>query len=286
MKILILGGNRFFGKKLAHTMVKQGHYVTLLNRGKMDDGLGNQVQRIQVDRKNTQQLKEKIGHSTWDLIYDQICFEAPDAQAAIEIFKNKTDHYIFTSSQSVYDAGPHLKENLFSPEEYSFVKVASASTHYAEAKKQCEAVFAKSMLPNISIVRFPIVLGQDDYTQRLNFHIQSVKAEKPIYFPNKNAKISFINSDDAAASLEFIGRHSPCGTINVCAPHPIDLDELMKEIEKSTQKKVIYADTPIESQHSPFGIEKDWWMNTDKLKKLGFEASPISHWLPQLIRPK
>ena len=36
--------------------------------------------------------------------------------------------------------------------------------------------------------------------------------------------------------------------------------------------------------HSPYGINKDWYMSCEKLHKLGLKASEITEWLPKLLK--
>jgi nucleoside-diphosphate-sugar epimerase len=160
MKILILGGNRFFGKKLANRLIEDGHTITLLNRQSRDDGFGNRVSRIKCDRTNAADLKNQITEN-YDVIYDQICYEPKDARAAVDIFAKRTPLYIFTSSQSVYGAGAFLPESAFDPVTYEFT---TDSTDYAEAKRQCESVFFHQSKLKVTAIRFPIVCGHDDYT--------------------------------------------------------------------------------------------------------------------------
>jgi nucleoside-diphosphate-sugar epimerase len=68
-----------------------------------------------------------------------------------------------TSSQSVYDSGPHLQESAFDPYTYQFAAVADETKDYQEAKRQAEAVFAKVKDFPVTFLRAPIVLGEDDY---------------------------------------------------------------------------------------------------------------------------
>ena len=141
MKILVIGGNRFFGKKLTRNLITSGHEVTLLNRGSIDDGFGDQIQRIKCDRSDATALRNALGNSTWDLVYDQVCFDAKEAKSVIEIFTDQTSHYIFTSTQSVYGPGRMLTENDFDPFTYQYTEIVDRNQSYAEAKRQCEVVF-------------------------------------------------------------------------------------------------------------------------------------------------
>lgn len=74
MNILILGGNRFFGLHLAKQLLHEGHQITLLNRGQGDDGLGHQIERIQVDRRERKKLEKAVDGKKWDIVFDQICY--------------------------------------------------------------------------------------------------------------------------------------------------------------------------------------------------------------------
>lgn len=74
--ILVIGGNRFFGKRLIGKLIANGDQVTVLNRGNLDDGFGNKVERIVCDRDDVQKLKSSVQNKNWDIVYDQVCFDA------------------------------------------------------------------------------------------------------------------------------------------------------------------------------------------------------------------
>ena len=283
MNILVIGGNRFFGKKLAAKLLGTGHEVTLLNRGSLDDGLGNQVQRLTCDRTNEEALRNAVKNKSWDIVYDQVCFNADEAKSAREIFRDNTGHYIFTSSQSVYDAGSDIKEDVFNPLTYQFTEIADRFKSYAEAKRQCETVFFQSGMP-LTALRIPIVVGHDDYTKRFSFHIERVKKSEPIFFPDIAAKMSMISSDDAASVLEFLGAGPAVGPVNAASAEPIVLANFLKTISDVTGSKAVMASEADDKNHSPYGIESNWYMNVQKLESLGYFARPIESWLSAEIK--
>ncbi|MFN8792161.1 MAG: NAD-dependent epimerase/dehydratase family protein [Bdellovibrionales bacterium] len=279
MRVLIIGGNRYFGKRLASRCLQAGHQVTLLNRGQHEDGLGTQVERLHCDRSNAQALQKVVEQRKWDLVYDQVCFEARDAKAAIEIFRGRTAHYVFTSSQSVYGPGAWLKESDFEPETHKDFKEETRHSDYAEAKRQCEAVFFQANNFPITAVRFPLVVGADDSSGRFSWHIERVRAKKPVYFPNVSARISMVSSDDASHVLESVGMRSPQGPLNAASADPIVLEDFVSAIERATGQARVFTETPSEETHSPYGISQDWFMDTNKLKSLDIHPRPIQEWL-------
>ena len=50
MKILVLGGTRYFGISMVRELIRQGHDVTIATRQMTKDNFGEAVQRIQVER--------------------------------------------------------------------------------------------------------------------------------------------------------------------------------------------------------------------------------------------
>ncbi len=271
MNILIIGGNRFFGKRVAELFLQSGHHVTLLNRQNLDDGFNDKkIFRIKCDRSNARQLADCVKDLKFDLVIDQVCFEASEALAAVEIFKNRTKKYIFTSTQSVYkDSGPNLSESVFNPEGYSFYPEISRTSDYGEAKRQCEAVFFAQATMPVTAVRLPMVFGPDDYTGRFQFHVDRIKQQREIFFPNINAKLSLIHSADAASAIQFLALSDFKGPINIAANPVISLKELMDFIEGKIGKALRLSASDLDSDKSPYGIESDWYMNTDLAASLG-----------------
>lgn len=284
MKALVLGGNRFFGKRLAQLLLQRGLDVTLLNRGQLADDFGDRVQRIKMDRRKINRETSALANQKWDIIYDHICFDAAEAKAACEAFRGKTKHYVFISSQSVYAEGASLLEEAVDPFTHPFEPSVNRDQDYGEAKRQAEAVFFQTNSFPVTAVRLPIVLGEDDYTERLKQHVKWVQEGKAIFFPAIEAKISFVQSSDAAKFLAAQADRALLGPVNCCSQEPIVLKNVMAEIERATGKTAIIKAKEGEGEPSPFGIESDWYMNTQKIRDYGFSAEPIENWLPGLIQ--
>ncbi len=283
MNILIIGGNRFFGKRLAADLLEEGHEVTLLNRGNQDDGFGQKLNRIQCDRNNRNDLSAAVDGRKWDIIYDQVCFDYATAKNACEIFSGKTQKYIFTSTQSVYGPGKNLAETDYQPALHKFEKIQTMKSDYGEAKRQAEVAFHQFANFPVVSVRFPIVIGNDDYSGRFKFHIDRIKSREPIYYPNIDANISFVSAAFAAQTLKYFTRSLFSGSLNVASPSPITLREFTSIIERKMGMKAVLATAPTPANHSPYGIEVDRYLDCSKLsKECGIEGSEISEWLPML----
>ncbi len=286
MRILILGGNRFFGRTLARLLLEAGHDLTLLNRGNLDDTLGRGPRRLRCDRKDAAALRQALGPAqSWDVVFDQICYEAAEARAVCEILAGRAGHYVFTSSQSVYAPGAAIREETFQPSEHIFTKDVLTGDDYAEAKRQCEAVFFRQGGFPVTAVRFSIVAGVEDYTGRLRWHLERVWKGEPIYFPDLEARLSLIHSDDAAGILRFLAEAGPVSALNATAVEPLPLASLVTAIERVVGRRATLLGTPEEGAHSPYGIEQDWFMDVRKLVATGMQPRPLNEWLePSLQR--
>lgn len=283
-RVLIIGGNRFFGKHLALSLLSSGYEVTLLNRGRHEDGLKNKVNRLQADRTNLQEIKKILNGKDWDIVFDQICYSAIEARTICSLLHGSTDRVIFTSSQSVYDYGFNLSESAFDPFCYQYSEEVTAQENYSEAKRQAEVEFSK--FPDLKpiMVRLPFVIGSDDYTKRLSWHIDRCMNGRPIYFPNIHARVGFIRSDFAGYALHKIAESDLTGPINCACPGDIKLSELVRKIEESTGKSCILTSQATDENQSPYGIEQDWTMNIDKLKSIGIKLTDLKIWLPELLK--
>jgi nucleoside-diphosphate-sugar epimerase len=288
MKVLVIGGNRFFGRRLVELLLAAGDDITLLNRGRHPDPFGDRVRRIPCDRKDEAALVGAARNDSWDAVVDQVAYDAHDARVAVRAFAGRTPLYLFTSTNSVYAHGaPDLPEAAFDPYSYELTTIADSVREYGEAKRQAEALFFRETRWRVIAARFPIVCGPDDYTGRLRFHVERVQAQLPIHFPNLQARMTFIHAADAAASLAFLLKEAPAdfhGPVNCASPDAISMAELVRWIESAVGREALIAEFASDENRSPFANAVDSFTSTRLLKSLGFEARPIRSWLPPLLR--
>lgn len=284
MRVLIIGGNRFFGLHLAKNLIAAKHQVTLLNRGQLDDGLGDQVTRLKADRKIKKSLLTAVKDETWDLIYDQVCYTAEEARIACDVFVKRTPRYVVTSSGSVYNDGVNQVEGDFDPKLYSFTKEYLPTENYQEAKRQVETAFAHSDFKQVVMVRPSLVVGTDDYTGRIKWHIDRISKGLPIYFPDIHIHSDYIRSDQAALAMQKIGESNVVGPVNCTEPASLSLKSLIEMCEEATGRKAILADEESEENYSPIGAPVSRTMSTELLQSLGVAIEPSEKWMKSLVK--
>lgn len=284
-KVLIIGGTRFFGKKLVEQLIRDEVDVTIITRGQTPDSFGNSVKRLQADRTDQTAMQRVLGSSTYDVVYDNICYTPQEAEAAVELFTGRTRKYIVTSSLSIYPFGGSAKiESEYDPYDYNLPEPYPAKIDYAEGKRLVEAVFCQKAPFKVAAVRFPVVLGLDDYTRRLHFHVERVAQGLPLGIPNLDAEMSFIRSDEAAEFLAWLGRSNLEGPVNATSNGVTSLGEILSLITEATGQQAHILTETDAADMSPFGIPETWFMNTAKAEAAGFRFQRLDDWLPELIR--
>ncbi|WP_088035860.1 NAD-dependent epimerase/dehydratase family protein [Evansella clarkii] len=285
-RILVLGGTRFFGKRLVQKLLDNGDDVTIATRGETDDPFGDDVQRIKVDRFSRESMEKAFsGDDEWDLIYDQICFSPDDAHDACEVFKFRVKKYILTSTLSVYnfDSKAKKEEKDFNPYDCHIKYGRKDEFSYGEGKRLAEAVFFRNARFPVLAVRPPIVLGRDDYTERLHYYVRKVLSEEVIGLDNTERKASFVESEDLAQFLFWAGfKEDFTGPVNASSPDQLSLKELLTIIEEKTGKaaKVASPDGTVKS--SPMNFPVSIYQDVSLAEAEGYKFKKLSEWFEPL----
>ena len=283
MRVLVIGGNRFVGLRLVYLLEKlEGCELHVLNR----TGQVAHAREAIVHKGDRRHLAAAHLDADWDAVVDFAAFNAEDARQSLAFFRS-VGRYVFISTASVYDLKGGLREERFDAKAFSpdaAPTEAEKLNPYQFGKRQAEAVFAREAKFPVLSVRFPFILGPDDYTGRLEFHVERVREGRPIYFPNLDARTSMIHSEDAALTLyRAIPDLGLEGALNVASPDAVSLRQMMEWIEKKEGKKALIMKKDTPEIYSPYGVEHDWWLNTERLQTSGYTLRPIRSWLPELI---
>jgi nucleoside-diphosphate-sugar epimerase len=283
MKVLIIGGNRFVGLRVSHALAQDaGIDLHILNRtGQAAHAPGAAIYK--ADRRNLH-----IAHldHDWDAVIDFAAFDERDARAALDHFQT-VGKYIFISSLSVYDSGGDRREEDFDASAFDLTRTVHARDAvqaYQDGKRRAEAVFAQSGRFPVLSVRFPLLLGPDDYTRRLEFHVQRIEHGRPLHIGPPRSRVSMLHAEDACRFLLWSLRQSGLsGPLNVASPAPIALGDLVRRIEVLIGRRALLLDKPSAETASPYAPGCDYFENVSRAEKLGFRARPINDWIDELI---
>jgi nucleoside-diphosphate-sugar epimerase len=280
MKVLVIGGTRFFGVHMVNSLLNKGHKITIATRGKAKDDFGDKVHRIIIERTSPQSLAEALENQYFDVVCDNLAYCSNDVKFLLDSLK--CGRYIMTSSAAVYE-NQHLQtvEDEFDPLLHLLKWCSRQDYPYEEIKRQAESALF-GVYPQFSsvAVRFPFVIGEDDYTQRLYFYVEQVIKGKPMNLDNINEQISFIRSTQAGDFLAWIAEQEFTGAINGNNIGTISIAEIINYVEEKTGKKAIYS---LEGAAGTYNGQKSFSLDIGRANKLGYSFTELKEWIYELL---
>jgi nucleoside-diphosphate-sugar epimerase len=265
MNFLILGGNRFVGKKLATRLVSEGHCVTVLNRS----GTGPSGCEIIKHDRNLGFSDPKFndwnrppGESPWfDDIID-FCLFKPDQATSLLAKFSPRQKYTFISSAAAYaDSHSQLYNEGMS------LGGRSAFGEYGREKSLCEDVILERNVNHI-VFRPSYIVGNDCPRPRLRYYINSILSEGKAFVPGDGkALFSLVWVDDVVDTIHSfatrVDARSTNRDFNITGHDVYSHIGLVNEISQFLNKKV---EIVYESKDTPF-LNENFIISPTKLGK-------------------
>ncbi len=280
MNILIIGGTRFFGIPMVEELLNAGHHVTIATRGLSADSFGSSVQRIILDRTDAQSVRDALSGRHFDVIIDKLAYCSNDIKSVMDAAD--FDQYIQMSTTAVYEP-KHINtvESDFDALSKELIWCGRPDFPYAEIKRQAEcALWQKYPDRNWIAVRYPFVIGKDDYTKRLLFYVEHVMKSIPMFIDNLDCRMGFIRSDEAGKFLAFLAGKDFRGAVNGASDGTVSVREILNYVEQKTGKKAVIE---AGGDPAPYNGEPEYSINTDKANALGFRFSRLRNWIYDLL---
>ena len=280
MNILVLGGTRFFGIHMVNKLLEQGHDVTIATRGNANDDFGDRVKRIVVERTSEESMRNALKGNHYDVIIDKIAYCSNDIKLVLDYAD--CNKYIYMSSASVYNP-LHIdtQESDYDGHQSQLVWCDRTAFSYDEIKRQAENALCQKYSDTEWIaVRYPFVLGKDDYTNRLMFYVEHIVKSVPMFIDNMDSQLGLIKSDEAGEFIAHLVDKDVMGPINGCSEGTISVKEIVEYIEKRTGKKAIIN---TQGENAPYNGVPSYSLNTEKALRVGYRFSKLQDWIFDLI---
>ncbi len=279
MEILVIGGTRLIGIHLVKELLRMGHHVTIATRGQAEEPFGDRVERLIIERTDPEDLKNKLLKRSFDLVCDSLAYCSLDVKALLDVVSCR--HYTMISSGSVYSLKNNLREEEFDPYTYPLKWCHREEYPYDEIKRQAEcALYQYYKNRPTAAVRFPYVIGRDDYTKRLYFYVEHIIKGIPMHIDNREEQLSFISSEEAGGFLAWVAVKELTGTINASGLGTISLTEIIRYVEEKSGRKAILAP---EGDPAPYNGAPSFSLNTSRAEALGYSFRPLEDYLYQLL---
>lgn len=132
-----------------------------------------------------------------------------------------------------------------------------------------------------TFVRYPVVLGENDYTKRLNFYIEHIKNDQPMYVDDLDEAMAFIHEKEAGEFIAYLADHPFSGPVNGCSNGVIKISDIINYAEKRIGKKAILDE---KGEVAPFnGFTDTFSLRTERAKAAGYIFSELDSWIYKLI---
>lgn len=302
MKVLIIGGSRFFGYFIARRLLADGHELTLFNRGLTPDDLGPAVSRVRGDRNDRAAFSRALGRGEFDVAIDMIAYTAEDSRSAVETLLGRVGQFIHISTGSVYivtrDFPCPLREEDFDREVVPRPAGNAERWLYGFGKRGCEEVLreahGRDRFPG-TILRLPIVFGERDYTLRAYSYFLRLEDGRPLILPDGGLNVfTHIYQDDIARTVAAnllnpaaIGR-----VYNLAQSEILTLRGFVLAAARVLGREPELVDIPwdvlessgLGTEFSPLSTRRPFVLVTERARRdLGFVTTPFPVWLERTI---
>jgi 2'-hydroxyisoflavone reductase len=266
MRILIIGGTRFFGRHLVEAALARGHEVTLFNRGKSNPDLFPQLETILGDREKD---VDRLQSRKWDTAIDVAGYLPRIVRLSAETLEPNVSHYVFISTISVYENFRQVGID----ESYPLGKLQDETVEeitgetYGPLKALCEKVVQDTFGGERALIIRPgLIVGPHDPTDRFTYWPVRVARGGDLLAPQKpEAAIQIIDVRDLSAFTIKLIEENAWGIYNATGPdYELTMGKLLE-----VSKQVSDSDANIK------------WASVEFLNQNKVEAwSDMPAWVP------
>lgn len=106
MKVLFIGGTGIISAACSALAIEKGIELYLLNRGQSGRNAPDNAIVLNGDIRDRRSVENALRGHQFDVVVDWIAFNSEHVETDLEIFRNRTNQYIFISSASAYQTPP------------------------------------------------------------------------------------------------------------------------------------------------------------------------------------
>ena len=265
-RFCVIGGSRYFGRRVVDLLLESGADVTVVNRGSTTPPPG--ARHVVADRDAGAALAAALGDLAFDAVIDQVCYRPEQAETAVRVFAGRTSRYVMTSTIEVYDTG--------AADDYGRDKLA--------AERVFEAAGASGAFA-FAAVRSGHVLGGGtaEFTGRLQHYVDAIRADEPIAVHEQNHPTSFIEPETIASVLVWAAWHNFTGPIDAATAPNLDVRQFAGLVGEALGRTPRFRTVAPGETVSPFAMDRAYAMDNGRAVDLGFAFPATTDWLPRAV---
>lgn len=270
--VLVIGGTKYLGLE----------FIKMLDRGKINLFVASRKKIevnnfIEIDRKSQEDLVQVFLDNQFDVVIDFINYSGLDSKKLLYSISKQiqTPRLILISTVYTYDLPTDIncdsiyKEDSFNPLEHDNSILDRPEVTYTEGKRDMESYCLKNY-PNdkLVILRFPIILGANDYTNRTQFYYNKIKDGIRINPVNINSKTCYVFAIEAAKAIYNFASNEMHGIYNISHEAISELNLIKLYCNFFNVKVESLIDSSIESSDTPFSSNYDFIVDSNKYSNI------------------
>jgi len=212
MKLLVLGGTKFLGRRVAEAALERRHEVTIFHRGETNPGLYPEVEELCGDRDGG---LEPLAGRRFDAVVDTSGFKPGVVRASADLLAD-SGHYAFVSTGNVYADFGHGPLREDDPLATMGELDEDDSQAYGPLKAECERVVLDVFGERALVARSGLLVGAHDPTGRFTYWPHRIERGGEVLAPGPPERlVQFIDARDTAAWLVSTAESRIGGVYNV-----------------------------------------------------------------------
>ena len=210
MRVTVLGGTRFIGRRIVDDLIAHGHEVQVVHRGNSEpDGLPA-IPHVHADRVKLAEARPEIDAFAPDALVDCMAIGAPDTDAVLDAVGHIGRLVVLSScdvyrafgavhAETVTDPVPLDESSPVRPERYPYRGKIPGMDDYEKLDVE-ERYVARGG----TVLRLPMVFGEHDYQRREWFVLRRIAAgRKRIPFGGGTALFAHGYVGDIASAVRL-----------------------------------------------------------------------------------
>ena len=252
MKLLLVGGTGVLSTAITREALKKGIEVYMINRGNRMELIPQGVHLLQADINNKLKIVELLGNLYFDAVIDFICFTDKQLEYSFNLFKDRTNQYVFISSCAVYNSEVCQVCDENAP------KVLPIWQYSIDKNKSEELLIqlAKNSKTNYTIIRPGVTYGDTRIPYGIyppyGYHwtfVERILHGKPIITWNKGENFSNIThvDDFAIGVVGLLGNQQAYNeAFNAVGDETPSWKDVLDTLSDLVNKEIITFDIPSE----------------------------------------
>jgi len=247
MRILVIGGTMFIGKRLVNRLLDAGHEITLLHRG-AGHPFAREVRGVVADRNDASAVRNALAGHRFDAVCD-IAYDwergttGQQVEATARAVPGNLSRYIFMSSVAAYGNGlDHVEDDALASD-------TDLNDYFRNKSTSERALFRmhrESHFPAVTM-RPPFVYGPENPFYREAFFWDRIRRDRPIVVPGDGKRLmQFVYVDDLVTAC-FNALENPAAVglaFNVAHEKAVTQIDLVNEFARAAGKQASIVTVP------------------------------------------